>query len=402
MPTDGRKARIAQPVRTMSGQLSITEVAKLQQVAIIGRLASMTRGEAARALAARGSELADRVTRSTSTVVLGSRGPQLLRSGRVPPQLARARHLVEQGLSLKILSEAQWLASLGIADTGGAISKRYTAGQMAEALSIPRLRLDRWLAAGLVQPVEEAAGVPLFDFRQVSACRTLAELLQSGISLVRVRRALAGVAQWLPEISQPLVDLCVSQDARRLIVRRPDGREAEASGQLLMDFGATDETPAITYHRTETLSDAFRRALALEEEQPLAAAEAYRKMVVDYGPSPTLAFNLANSLYAAGEVSAALVHFREATTLDPAHAPSWNNLANILAELDQLEEAVVAYRRALSLDPAFTDARFNVAQTLVELGRPEEATLHWRAYLAADADSSWADYARERLEACGT
>src|SRR5688572_21528921 len=169
MPTDGRKARIAQPVRTMSGPISIKEAERVPQVAIVGRLASMTRAEAARALAANGRMLADRVTRGTSAIVLGSRGPQLQRNGRVPLQLARVRHLVEQGLPLEILSEAQWLASLGIADTSGAVSKRYTTGQMAEALAIPRLRLDRWLAAGLVRPVEEAAGVPLFDFRQVAA-----------------------------------------------------------------------------------------------------------------------------------------------------------------------------------------------------------------------------------------
>jgi tetratricopeptide (TPR) repeat protein len=71
----------------------------------------------------------------------------------------------------------------------------------------------------------------------------------------------------------------------------------------------------------------------------------------------------------------------------------------LLAELDRLEEAVAAYRRALALDPRLADARFNLAQSLVEAGRPDEAVLHWQAYLAADGESGWADYARERLAA---
>jgi len=36
----------------------------------------------------------------------------------------------------------------------------------------------RWIAAGLVRPVDESAGVPLFDFHQVTAGRTLADLVQ--------------------------------------------------------------------------------------------------------------------------------------------------------------------------------------------------------------------------------
>ena len=71
---------------------------------------------------------------------------------------------------------------------------------------------------------------------------------------------------------------------------------------------------------------------------------------------------------------------------------------NVLAELDQPEEAIISYRQALAVDAGLADARFNLAQTLVELGRSDEAVLHWRAYLAADRESTWADYARERME----
>lgn len=102
-------------------------------------------------------------------------------------------------------------------------------------------------------------------------------------------------------------------------------------------------------------------------------------------------------LYALDELPAAMDQYRRATELDPCHADAWNNLANALAELDQLDEAIEIYERVLRIDPTRADAHFNLAQTLLELDRDREAVLHWQAYLAFDADSSWADYARERL-----
>ena len=368
------------------------------QVVIVGRLVSMTRKEASRAISLRGGELTERVTPSTSLVVLGGRGPQFQRNGRVQIQFARARQLIQEGRPLRVVSEEQWLGIVGLADEAVGIRQRFTAGQMAEALRVSRSRLDRWIAAGLVRPVDESAGIPLFDFRQVTAGRTLADLVQSGIRLDKIRRAVATLGQWLPDVGQPLADLSMSEDARRLIVRTPDGREAEATGQLLLDFEATSHAAPIAFTRTESESDAFFRAVSYEEERPMEAAAIYRQLMAQQGPHATLAFNLGNALYAGEEIQAAREAYRQATQLDPQHAGAWNNLANVLAEMDQLEDAATAYRRALVLNPSSADAHFNLAETLVELGFPDEAMLHWRAYLAADEDSTWADYARERLE----
>jgi tetratricopeptide (TPR) repeat protein len=192
--------------------------------------------------------------------------------------------------------------------------------------------------------------------------------------------------------------LCLSEDIGRLVVRTPGGCLAEPTGQLLLEFDADEQVPSLTFSEIETEADAFRRALQSEEECPLEAAAIYRDLIAKRGPHATLAFNLANALYAAEDLGGALFEYRQATELDSQHAGAWNNLANVLAELDRPEEAIVAYRRALHLDPRVADARFNLAQTLVEIGRSDEAVLLWRAYLATDSESTWADYARERIE----
>jgi tetratricopeptide (TPR) repeat protein len=366
-------------------------------VVIVGQLASMTRAEAARAISLTGGELTERVTRSTALVIVGGRGPQLQRSGRLPIQLARARRLAQEGVPLEVWPEEQWLRSVGLAEEAAGVCQRFTASQLAETLHVSRPALNRWIGAGLIHPVETSAGVPLFEFQQVAAVRTLADLVQSGVSLANVRRAVARLAKWLPTATQPLLELSLDEDIQRLVVRTPDGRLAEPSGQLLLEFDRDESIAALAFGGSESEADAFRRAVGFEEDQPLEAAAIYRELIAKRGPHATLAFNLGNALYAADDVAGAIDQYRQATELVPQHAGAWNNLANVLAELDQPEEAMNAYRRALALDPQLADARFNLAQTLVELGRRDESVLHWRAYLAADPESVWADYARERL-----
>ena len=296
-----------------------------------------------------------------------------------------------------VWSEEQWLQSVGLAQDATGVRRRFTASQMAETLQVSRPTLDRWLASGLIRPVEINAGVPLFEFQDVAAVRTLAELMQSGVSLTKVRRAVARLVKWLPAANQPLLALSLDEDIHRLVVRTADGRLAEPTGQLLLEFQHEESVASLAFSATESEADLFQRAVAWEDERPLEAAAIYRELIAKGGPHAVLAFNLANALYSADDLEGALTHYQQATDFDPQHAGAWNNLANVLAELDRPEQAIEAYRRALAIDSRLADARFNLAQTLVEIGRPDEAVLHWRAYLAADSESSWADYARERL-----
>lgn len=369
-----------------------------KQLVIIGRLSALTRAEANRLVTEAGSELSDRVTRATEVVVLGARGPHFQPNGRPLLQLARARRMVQEGQAIEILQEDAWLQSLGLFDAPAGVKQRYTAGQVVETLGISRATFDRWLTYRLLRPIEDSGPIPLFDFQQVTAARTLAELARTGVRLTQIKKAVTQLAQWLPSLDLSTADLSRSDSARRLIVRTPGGSWAEPTGQLLFDFDTAEECETFSVHRPETQAEAFDRALASEEDRPLEAAAIYRQIIAEHGPQATLVFNLGNALYAADDLPGALIEYRMATELAPQHAGAWNNLANLLAEQNKLDEALDAYRQALSINPKLTDARFNLAQTLVELGRRDEAVLHWRVYLANDPDSSWADYAREQLE----
>src|SRR5262245_22332316 len=250
-----------------------------RQIVICGKLVSMTRADAARIAAASGDELTEHLSRTTNLVVLGGNGPPITSGGRVTAQFARARRLLRQGVLLKIVTEEQWLDELGLVRQAEDVRGSFTAQQLAETLNVPRSMLDRWIAVGLVQAVAENAGLPLFDFRQVAAARLLADLTAAGIRLNKVQRALAQLAQWLPGGGGPLAGLSLCEDARRLIVRTQDGRAAEPSGQLLIDFDPPADATTLDFCRSESDADAFRRAVACEEEQPLEAAAIYRELI---------------------------------------------------------------------------------------------------------------------------
>src|SRR5262245_30798269 len=151
------------------------------QVAICGKLLSMTRADAARIAAAHGGELTEHVTRDTQLVVIGGASPPISRGGRVTPQFARARRLLRQGVLLRIVSEEQRLDELGLTNQAEGVRGSFTAQQLAQTLGLPRATLDRWLAAGLICPTSDNAGLPLFDFQQVAAARLLADLAAAGI-----------------------------------------------------------------------------------------------------------------------------------------------------------------------------------------------------------------------------
>lgn len=386
-------------VRDVGEILSVREnLAMPRNIVIVGQLTSLTRAQAARVISIAGDVLTERVSHDTNLVIVGERG-QLQRSGRPPIQLSRARRLIAEGAAIEITQEDNWLRSIGQNELAENLCQRFTAAQIATMLQISRAHVERWATVGLIPAVDSSLGIPLFDFHQVAAIRTLVELVRAGISLAKVRRAVHHLAKWSPGIAQPLAELSLDEEIQRLVVRTSDGSLAEPSGQRLLDFSDDPSAPVIAFSITENEADAFRRAVECEVERPEEAAKIYRELIMRRGPHAVLHYNLANALYAADDLDAALLEYENATRLDPQHVGAWNNLANVLAEVDRPKDAISAYRQALQINPRLSDARFNLAQTLVEIGRAEEAVLHWRAYLAADSESSWASYARERLEA---
>jgi tetratricopeptide (TPR) repeat protein len=368
------------------------------RVAVTGRLASMTRKQAAALVRAHGGRWAPSVTRETSMLVVGQDGWPLDQDGRLTRKLQKARFL-QRIRPLAILTEADLLSRLGLERPANGL-RRLSTSQLSETLRVSGERIRNWVRWGLIQPVQTVNGVHYFEFQQARWAKTLCDFAASGVSPERIRRSLEHLKKWLPNVEQPLAQLAVLERDGRLVVRLPEGQLAEPTGQGLFEFTdePTPDAPSVTFNRW-TAEQWLQFGFEQEEEGLLTdAARAYRQAVLLGAPNAEACFNLGNVLYALGEKQPAVEHFRQAVRIDPGFVEAWSNLGTALSDLGQQKEAIAALERALHLHPLYADAHYNLGDILDQLGREREALPHWQAYVRSDPTSRWGKYARQRLD----
>lgn len=368
-----------------------------KRIAFTGRLASMPRKAAEELVVRCGGTVGRTVSRCTDLLVVGQEGWPLKADGRPTNKLRRAKSLARLGFGIEIVPESEFLRQAGVADVE--VFGLHPLSVLASIAGVTRRQVEIWIAAGLLSPADHAQGIPLFDYAGVTAVRSLANLLASGASPRTIARSLKSLSQWLPnteELTEALSRLTLIDG--RITLRTSDGRLIEPSGQLRLDYG--DNQPSVVLPMAEVMaSDAlFEQALDRESEGDLeAAAELYRRLLLEQGPDADVAFNLGNALHALGQHEAAIERFHQAAELDPSLADAWHNLGNVLLESGEPAEAADAYAVAVSLEPSYADARYGLAGALEETGRYADARPHWRAYLDLEPAGECADYARRRL-----
>ncbi|MCZ6795263.1 MAG: tetratricopeptide repeat protein [Planctomycetota bacterium] len=375
-----------------------------KKVAFTGHLASMTQIEAEDLVRAHGGHAVRFPGRRTDYLVVGQDGWPLRDDGRVSRKLERARTLQEAGCAISIVEEREFLDRLGLGEQGEQIHKLYTTAQLTRILGIPRDRIRHWVRWGLLRPARTVHRLAYFDFRQVTSARALWELMRAGIPPERIRRSLRQLKSWMPRVDDPLAELQLLDHHRQILVRLDDGQVAGPDGQLYFPFPqfapGTAAAPLTLPSATPSAEEWFDRGLHSEEEGRLEEAEeSYREALRLEGPWAELCFNLGNVVYHLGHKQKATECYLEAVDLDPNYVEAWNNLGNVVCELGRRDEAIRAYHRALALEPRYADAHYNLAETLCQVGRTDEARRHWAAYLEQDSRGSWADHARERLNA---
>ena len=407
-----------------------------REVAITGRMASMSRQEAVRRLVEVGARYVSLPSERTDLLVLGQGGPPLGEDGRLTYSLRRARDLVQAGEPLEILREEAFLARLGLHERLEDIHRLYTTQQLSRILKVPVAQVRAWVRHGLITPTREVRRLLLFDFRQVSSARELVELARQGVSPGRLRTSLEQLQGWLGEGALPLAQLETLERDGDLVVRLADGRVADPDGQLRLAFGAAAAADAaeageageaaaaepaggpgsdaaasaggpgansVSHLRTPPLAADddplawFGLGLAAEERGDHAAAVPAYERSLRLDPREETAFNLGNCLLALDRAHEAVTAYERATELDPEYVEAWNNLGVALADAGRGAEGCLALRRALALAPDYADAHYNLAETLAADGDVEAAREHWRAYLRQDPHSAWARELRERL-----
>jgi tetratricopeptide (TPR) repeat protein len=389
-------------------------------VAIVGRLASMSRQDAERVIHERGGRLVDRAE-SADWIVVREDSADLARAangGRVDESV---RAVLQRG-GVELIREPDFWARLGLVDADLSVARLYTPAMLAELTSVPVAVIRQWHRQGALRAAREVRRLAYFDFEEVRVARKLASLRSAGCSLAAIHRKLGELTRILPGQPRPLADADVVVEGRRLYVRRGTGL-AEPSGQLLIDFADSsrqaladgdDAGPmTVSFSAADTLRHTMRQApdahpFAADDLRSLAAEledegrsdqamEVYRALLVSGESRAEDHFALAELMYRVGDLPAARERYYMAIELDEDFVEARSNLGCVLAELGDLELAEAAFRGALECHPDYADAHYHLARLLDRLGEGMEAAIHWQRFSELAPASPWAEEARMRI-----
>lgn len=272
----------------------------------------------------------------------------------------------------------------------------YSARHAAQLIGLPESAVRSCIRDGLVG---SPSTVPAqLSFRDLSALRTVKALVDAGLPLPRVRRELVEIQKQLPA-GTSIAELTVEVRGGQVHVRGMSGRGERAStGQLALPFEvALDPEPARPAGEVRELPrppDApvpvavppatadqwLSRAQLLEERDPVAAIDAYRRSL-RLRPDCTEAWiNLGRLFAESSDGEAARDCFKSALELDPAEATAYYNLGVLAQDAGREAEAIELYRRSLELDPQLAEAHYNLATLFDQSGDSRSAIRHINEY----------------------
>jgi tetratricopeptide (TPR) repeat protein len=251
-----------------------------------------------------------------------------------------------------------------------------------------------------------------FTFSDLLALRTLVELRQSKIPAALIRRALEALRKRLSDVN-PLTELKIYSQGKKIQVVFEGQRMEPISGQLLLDFDAAEIKKLLSFplqsskevgagekHKSRREAEHwFEKGLELEQtgapmEQIIAA---YQKAAEIDRTSAGALVNLGTVYFNARNWREAERHYRKALEVDAEYALAHFNLGNLFDERGNRNEALSHYLAALQIHPSYADAHYNVALLYQSIGQPLKAVRHWKLYLKLDPSSSWATIARREL-----
>ena len=267
----------------------------------------------------------------------------------------------------------------------------YSARHAAQLIGLPESAVRSCIRDGLVGT---PGAVPAqLSFRDLSALRTVKALVDAGVPLQRVRKELLVIQQRLPE-GTSIAELTVEARNGQVCVRG-EASSGSGAGQLALPFEVSiDPAPAGEVRELPRPPDApvpvavppatadqwLSRAQLLEERDPVAAIDAYRRSL-RLRPDCTEAWiNLGRLFAESNDAEAARECFQSALDLDPAEATAYYNLGVIAQDAGKETEAIELYRRALELDPQLAEAHYNLATLFDQSGDSRSAIRHINEY----------------------
>jgi tetratricopeptide (TPR) repeat protein len=246
-----------------------------------------------------------------------------------------------------------------------------------------------------------------YSFSDLIAIRTIVELRGKGFRSRQIAQAVDSLRRKLEGVKEPLSELRILSNGRKIAVQVAGHRMEALTGQILIEFEAAElgaiktlpQRPRVANPMRES-ENWFQRGLDLEETgAPVEEAIAAYQRVVELNPHAAGALvNLGTIYYRDRRFAEAEKYYKQAITADPSYPLAEFNLGNLYDEQGRLNEAFDHYKRALALNPQYADAHFNLALLCERTGDVLRAVHHWKRYLKLDRTGTWAEIAQRQLE----
>jgi tetratricopeptide (TPR) repeat protein len=277
----------------------------------------------------------------------------------------------------------------------------YSRADVRRQFGISERQLKSWERQQLLSAADT------YSFSDLIAIQTILKLRENRIQPRTIWRALESLREKLGWMKQPLSELRIVSDGRKIAVHVAGQKMEALTGQILFDFEASSLAAVATFPQQKRAADRlresevwFQKGLDLEESgAPVAEAiDAYRQALALNPEAAGALVNLGTIYYRQRKFNDAEIYYRAAIEADPAYPLAQFNLGNLYDELGRLDEAFRHYRFALGLNPGYADAHFNLALLCERTGDNLKAVHHWKCYLKLDGTGQWADIARRQLE----
>ncbi len=283
----------------------------------------------------------------------------------------------------------------------------YSREDMCRRLGVSERQLRSWETQKFVS----SSGS--YDFSDMLALRALMGLRENKIPTAQIRKAIDALRARLRDVHNPLTELKIYSQGKKIEVQFEGQKMEPISGQLLLDFDEAEISKLLSFPGRPSAESGvpgkqksrveaehwFEKGLELEQTgAPMEKiVEAYQQAAeIDPGSAGALV-NLGTVYFNARDWREAERHYRRALEVDPEYALAHFNLGNLFDERGDKTTALSHYTAALRIHPNYADAHYNVALLLQSTGQPLKAVRHWKLYLKLDPNSSWAAIARREL-----